>query len=488
MVATRKLKYNNPVLQMGGVTLELTNSIKVLGVTIDRNLNFGQHLDQVVRKATGLYKMVATAARAQWGLNSDILRLIYLAVVEPTILYAASVWGDSMSRKIYRKKLDRIQRLFAIRISKSHRTVSLNSSILLARILPLDLRVQEQKGLYEIKRGRPIDEIPDAVLETRTHPFDHPHPSQRPGLEFSHVTSVEEAAENQNWPSAYTDGSKIEGKVGMAVTIWVDGAETRYSAHRLSDFCSVYQAELAAILRATEMLAREPKCRILSDSRSALESLAQPDPINPITAEIQCRVREAQSAGRHIHLHWVKAHVGIPGNERADELAKKAALKDKRAPVYDRFPISFGKRVLRERTEALWQARYLQAEGGSVTRLFFKDVRRAYKILGRLRMDNLYSLIFTGHGGVRQYLHRFKIADSPLCACNSQDEETVAHILLECPRYARERYEVECLVGSSLKDIAGVIESEDRDVSEAFLRYARVVVGKAARANGSSAV
>lgn len=484
MVVTRKLRYVVPSLEMGGTPIDLGKSIKVLGLVIDCNLNFGQHLDQTIKKASGLYRMVATAARAQWGLNSDIVRLIYLAVVEPTILYGASVWGDAVLKKTYRRRLDRIQRYFAIAIAKSHRTVSLNSSTLLSRILPLDLRVQEQKGLYEIKRGRPIEEIPDAVLEERIHPLDHPHPSHRVGLKFKCASSLEDLEETQRWPAAYTDGSKIEGKVGMAVSVWVNGAEVRHSAFRLSDYCSVYQAELAAILRATEMLVKEANSSILSDSRSSLECLSQPDPENPIAAEIQNRVREARKAGREMHLYWVKAHVGIPGNERADELAKRAALKDKRAPVYDRFPISYGKIVLRERTVALWQARYLQAEGGSGTRIFFKDIKQAYRTLGKIRMDNLNSLIFTGHGGTKQYLHRFKIEDSPLCRCNLQEVETVVHILLECPRFARERYELECVVGNPVLDLAEVVG--DARKQEAFLKYAREIVGKAAKANGSS--
>lgn len=139
----------------------------------------------------------------------------------------------------------------------------------------------------------------------------------------------------------------------MAVSIWLDGAEVRYSAYRLADFCSVFQAEIAAILRATEMLAKERVSYILSDSRSALECLSQPDPENPIAAEIQNRMREADKAGRTMHLFWVKAHVGIPGNERADQLAKRAAIKDMRAPIYDHFPLSYTKRILREKTEAL---------------------------------------------------------------------------------------------------------------------------------------
>lgn len=484
MVMTRRLKYDQPNIKMGGTNLELVNAIKLLGVTIDRSLTFNSHLDSVIKKAAGLYKMVASTARAQWGLNSDIIRIIYLAVVEPTILYAASIWADAANKETVRKKLDRIARQFAIKISKAHKTCSYNSCLLLARIIPLDLRAREQKDLYEVKRGRPIEEWPDARVEDRVHPHDHPHPAQRPELTFRCITSQEDLLEVEGLPSAYTDGSKIEGKVGMAVSLHENGRERCYSTHRLADYCSVFQAELMAILRATEMVSRKPEACILSDSRSALECICAPDPENPVAAEIRHNLCIAISSGRNIKLYWIKAHVGFPGNERADYLAKNAAIKDKRAPVYDRFPVSFGKRILRERTIEIWQARYLKdGGGGSVTRLYFRNVRTAYSLLARFPKDNLSSLVFTGHGGTRQYLHRFKLLDTPYCVCGLREPETVIHLLIDCPRFASDRFDLEQRIGKPLTNLGEVIE--DREINLAFLDYARSVMRTAARANGS---
>jgi hypothetical protein len=44
----------------------------------------------------------------------------------------------------------------------------------------------------------------------------------------------------------------------------------------------------------------------------------------------------------------------------------------------------------------------------------------------------------TGHCGLKSYLHRFGLAESPICDCET-GQETVEHFLLECPIYREQR-------------------------------------------------
>ncbi|KAI8439036.1 hypothetical protein MSG28_012908 [Choristoneura fumiferana] len=123
--------------------------------------------------------MVARAARAQWGLNSAIVKTIYQAVVEPTVLYAAGAWGHVVERAYAIKRLDRITRQFAIKIAKAHSTASLTSCVLLAGILPLDIRIKEQLAIYTIKRGKELGVLPGRRLQRPLHPSQLPHPADR---------------------------------------------------------------------------------------------------------------------------------------------------------------------------------------------------------------------------------------------------------------------------------------------------------------------
>ncbi|CAK1591641.1 unnamed protein product [Parnassius mnemosyne] len=147
MVITNKLKYDSPRLNMGGMGIGISEEIKVLGVTVDKKLTFNTHVRNVSRKATALYGQLSRAAKVSWGLQPEIIRTMYTAVVEPVVLYAASVWAPAAKKLGVRKQLNTVQRGFAQKIIKAYRTVSLHSALVLAGLLPLDLRFQEAASL-----------------------------------------------------------------------------------------------------------------------------------------------------------------------------------------------------------------------------------------------------------------------------------------------------------------------------------------------------
>ncbi|CAK1586573.1 unnamed protein product [Parnassius mnemosyne] len=179
ILITKKMKFENPKIVMGETEISFSDTITILGLTIDADLNFLKHVDRVTEKAIQLYKKVAKTARTNWGLNPEILRTIYITVVEPTILYAASVWGHVANKKQIKTWLDRITRTFSILICKAHRTSSLISCATLARVLPLDLRAQENADLFRIKRGEPLERLPGRELAKSVSPYSLPHPAKR---------------------------------------------------------------------------------------------------------------------------------------------------------------------------------------------------------------------------------------------------------------------------------------------------------------------
>lgn len=477
MVITRKLKFDSPNLSMGGIGIELSQEIKILGLTIDNKLTFNTHVSNICRKATGIYKQLERAARIHWGLNTEIVRTIYTAVIEPTVLYAAAAWASASRKQMVRKQLNAVQLGFTRKMIKAYRTVSLNSALLLAGLLPLDIRVREAASLYEIKKGYSQRVVGDRGIETPLAQTRLDHPAQQVDLRYRTLVDGAELAKHINiGTDIYTDGSKIEGKVGAALSVWENGVEIRTLKLKLEPFCSVYQAELLAICKATELAKKSTKTRfhVYSDSRSALDTLVSGYSLHTLVLETHKNIREARKQ-KTIELFWIKAHAGLEGNERADMLAKAAALGTKIRPHYDRCPLSFVRRQIRMDSLDEWDHRYKEENTGSVTKVFFPEAIKSYKIVRKMQNNHIVTQILTGHGGFSEYLHRFGCKESPSCRCEDGKHESILHALTECPIFGRKRYDLEQEIDQNVTEdnIASIMISNK--YREKFLNYAIII-------------
>ncbi|CAK1592792.1 unnamed protein product [Parnassius mnemosyne] len=473
MIITRKLKHDTPRLSMGGIDIGMSKEIKLLGVTIDNKLTFNTHVSNVCRKAIGIYKQLCKAAKVSWGLHPEVIRVIYLATVEPIILYAASVWAQAAKKLGVIKQLAVVQRGIAQKLCKAYRTVSLNSALVLAGILPLDLRVREAASLYEAKKGVPQPVLAGREVERMASAVEGPHPAERLELEIISLVNEEQLNKHSEINvHIFTDGSKIEGKVGAALSEWKNKTENKALKLALPTYCTVYQAELLAICRATGQILkhRASSFGIYSDSMAALQTIINSNCLHPLAVECRDNLRAISLQNKVVTLFWIKAHAGLEGNERADRLAKEAAKNSKVRPDYDLCPVSFVKRSIRMATLDEWNQRYQTGETAKITKLFFPDAKLAYRLIRKFGASSETTQVMTGHGGFSEYLHRFKCKENPSCICDPDAEETVPHILLECPAYAAERLKIENEIELKLikENISIIMMSKYR---EKFMSY-----------------
>ena len=110
----------------------------------------------------------------------------------------------------------------------------------------------------------------------------------------------------------YTDGSKLDGRVGAAYVFYEVNRLTQENCYRLPDYCTVFQAEIKAILEAASALSREQKykyVRIFVDSQAAIKALTSKEITSKLVLEA-IQTLNIASAGRNVTIYWTKAHVG----------------------------------------------------------------------------------------------------------------------------------------------------------------------------------
>lgn len=90
---TGKRVYANPELLLEGHAVEVKNSIRYLGVELDRRLSFIAHIATAARKATEVARTIGRLMPNVGG-PSNTKRALLGTVVYSKLLYAAPVWAE----------------------------------------------------------------------------------------------------------------------------------------------------------------------------------------------------------------------------------------------------------------------------------------------------------------------------------------------------------------------------------------------------------
>ncbi|GBO38791.1 hypothetical protein AVEN_20539-1 [Araneus ventricosus] len=156
---------------------------------------------------------------------------------------------------------------------------------------------------------------------------------------------------------------------------------------------------------------------ILVDNQTSVQAAANPGSRNTTAREI-CK---SLITNKHIHISWIKAHVGYDENEEADRLAKEAAESD-RDPLSVKASISFLKSIFKKKIMEDWQ----DEDTG----------RSTFNILSRVSTQPCYwkreeILFFIRHGPFPSCLKRFNLASTTNCPCGNTNG-TPLHYATEC--------------------------------------------------------
>jgi hypothetical protein len=103
---------------------------------------------------------------------------------------------------------------------------------------------------------------------------------------------------------------------------------------------------------------------------------------------------------------------------------------------YKKVPKGVVRSELGEKSVEKWQRDWDQTTKGQITKGYFPIVADRLNI--KINITHNFTIMVTGHGNIRSYLHRFKILETPTSLCGTKDQ-TIDHLLYECELLTKER-------------------------------------------------
>jgi hypothetical protein len=105
-----KPNFDTVDIKIGDTPLEIVNTTKFLGVILDNNLNWKQHITHISKK---IAKSIGIISIAKKTLNQKTLLQLYFSFLYPYLTYCVLIWGNSPNTTLW--PVYRLQKL-AIRL------------------------------------------------------------------------------------------------------------------------------------------------------------------------------------------------------------------------------------------------------------------------------------------------------------------------------------------------------------------------------------
>lgn len=249
--------------------------------------------------------------------------------------------------------------------------------------------------------------------------------------------------EYANCIKVYTDASKEEDKMGIG--IYIESSEESFE-YRIDKKNFIMNGELLGIFQAIKLMKNKNQdIVIFTDSKSSLQLLIK----GQNQATDNCHVEAilnyiTKKTQNKINLQWIPSHIGINGNEKADELAKNGTTSS--WYLTNNFTTKESFNQLKQHIYKEWEMdyqeiskkkgkKYFELEKSPRQTPWFQNYRgtsHEIKLLTRIRTDHYLS---------NKKLKLFKQKQTENCeTCKEIDD--INHILFKCKKYENIRKKV----------------------------------------------
>ena len=140
----RRLNRDQQPIVINGTQIHTSRSCTYLGLVLDERLNWREHISNKCASTKRLLFAVNKCCRLSWGLSRDKIKIIYKSIFLPKLLYGCLVWGGTVRHAWCKKMLRSAQRPLIVAISKSFKSNSSLSSLILANLQPIDLEIKKR--------------------------------------------------------------------------------------------------------------------------------------------------------------------------------------------------------------------------------------------------------------------------------------------------------------------------------------------------------